>query len=92
MVDQNSYAGFVDGEHWKLVDCFKEKARYYRLDGRLHAAITADRMATTADDIANDLVMAMFEIVEAEYEEEVRQGRDHLSGEYPHLEDIRPHV
>jgi hypothetical protein len=46
-------------------------------------------MATTADDIANVLVMAMFEIVEAEYEEEFGKDGIICPEEYPHLEDIR---
>jgi hypothetical protein len=66
--DQNSYAGFVDGEHWAtLIACFEQWAeeRHYQP----HAVETARRMAETADDVPNDLVMAMFEIVEAEYDE-----------------------
>jgi hypothetical protein len=71
-VDQNSYAGFVDGEHWAtLIACFKEWGeRHYHP----HAIATARRMAETADDIPNDLVMAMFEIVEAEYDELFDRG------------------
>jgi hypothetical protein len=66
--DQNSYAGWVDGEHWAtLISCFEEWAekRHYQP----HAVVTARRMAETANDVPNDLVMAMFEIVEAEYDE-----------------------
>jgi hypothetical protein len=65
--DQNSYAGFVDGEHWAtLIGCFEEWAERHQ---QPHAVLTARRMAETADDVSNDLVMAMFEIVEEEYEE-----------------------
>jgi hypothetical protein len=68
MDDQTSYAGFVDGEHWAtLVACFQEWAARHH---QPHAVVTARRMAETADDIPNDLVMAMFEIVEAEYDEQ----------------------
>ena len=66
--DQTSYAGFVDGEHWAtLIACFEEWAERHR---QPHAVVTARRMAETADDIPNDLIMAMFEIVEAEYDEQ----------------------
>jgi hypothetical protein len=66
-IDQNSYAGFVDGEHWAtLVSCFERaEERHYQP----HAVVAARRMAETANDVPNDLVMAMFEIVEAEYDE-----------------------
>ena len=65
--DQDSYAGFVDGEHWAtLLACFEEWADRHQ---QPHAAVTARRMAETADDNPNDLVMAMFEIAEAEYDE-----------------------
>ena len=68
MDDQTFYAGFVDGEHWAtLVGCFQEWAARHH---QPHAVVTARRMAETADDIPNDLVMAMFEIVEAEYDEQ----------------------
>jgi len=66
--DQTSYAGFVDGEHWAtLIACFEGWAKRHH---QPHAVVTARRMAETADDIPNDLVMAMFEIVEAEYDEQ----------------------
>jgi|SRR5262245_15949765 len=70
--DQNSYAGFVDGEHWvTLITSFEEWAekRHYQP----HAIATARRMAETADDVSNDLVMAMFEIVEAEIDDELNR-------------------
>ena len=64
--DQNSYAGPIDGEHWcALVAGFEEAARRHRLDGRMHAVITADRMAATAHVVMPDQMMAAFEIVEA---------------------------
>jgi hypothetical protein len=67
MIDQNSYAGFVDGEYWYLLTSgFQEVAERHN---QPHTVVTARRMAESADDIANDLVMAMFEILEAEYEE-----------------------
>jgi hypothetical protein len=66
-IDQNSYAGFVDGAYWDtLVASFHEVAEWHR---QPHAVVTARRMAETANVVANDLVMAMFEIVEAEYDE-----------------------
>src|SRR5262245_7125399 len=65
--DQNSYAGFVDGEHWvTLIVSFEEVADRHH---HPHAVVTARRMAETADDVENDLIMAMFEILEAEYDE-----------------------
>ena len=65
--DQNSYAGFVDGEHWvTLIASFQEVADRHR---QPHAVVTARRMAETASVVANDLVMAMFEILEAEYDD-----------------------
>ena len=67
--DQMSYAGFVDGEHWAtLIACFEEWAERHHQPP--HAVVTARRMAETADDVPNDLVMAMFEIVDAEYDEQ----------------------
>jgi hypothetical protein len=66
--DQTSYAGFVDGEHWAtLIASFEEWAERRH---QPHAVVTARRMAETADDIPNDLVMALFEIVEGEYHEQ----------------------
>jgi hypothetical protein len=71
-IDQHSYAGWVDGDHWAtLISCFEEWAeeRHYQP----HAVMTARRMAETANDVPNDLVMAMFEIVEEEYDEQFRK-------------------
>ena len=70
--DQNSYAGFVDGMHWwTLTTCFEQWAE--ERHHQPHAIGTARRMAETADDVPNDLVMAMFEIVEAEEEEQFQK-------------------
>jgi len=78
--DQDSYAGFVDGERWAtLIACFKEWAERH---DQPHAVVTAHRMAETADDIPNDLVMAMFEILEAEYDEQFdRDGVEAINSE-----------
>ena len=46
-------------------------------------------MAETADDIPNDLIMAMFEIVEAEYDEQF--DRDGVVYSL-RLADLRRHV
>jgi hypothetical protein len=56
-----------------LIACFEEWAERHH---QPHAVFTARRMAETADDIPNDLVMALFEIVEGEYDEQFdRDGR-----------------
>src|SRR5262249_3459257 len=80
--DQTSFAGFVDGEHWAtLIACFEQWPQRH---GGPHAVITARRMAKTANDIPNDLIMAMFEIVEAEYDEQFdRDG--HSCAENTHV-------
>jgi hypothetical protein len=53
--DQTSYA-FVDSEYWAtLIACFEEWAARHH---QPHAVLTARRMAETADDVPNDLVMA----------------------------------
>jgi len=73
-IDQTSYAGFVDGEYWAtLIACFEEWAERHR---QPHAVVTARRMAETADDIPNDLVMALFEILDVEYEEQFDRDED----------------
>jgi len=80
--DQTSYAGFVDGEYWAtLIACFEEWAERHH---QPHAVVTARRMAETADDIPNDLVMALFEIVEGEYDEQFDRDGD-ICVEHTHV-------
>jgi hypothetical protein len=72
--DQTSYAGFVDGEcWWTLRSCFEEWADRHH---QPHAMIVARRMVETAGDVPNDLVMAMFEILEGEYDDQFDKDGD----------------
>ena len=71
---KNSYAGFVDGQHWAdLLGSFEYWAEELH---QPHAKITAQRMADTANGISPDLVKAAFEIVEAEFHEAYDKGSD----------------
>jgi hypothetical protein len=65
--NQDSYAGFVDGEHWHtLLACFEDWVKRHH---QPHAQLRAQQMADTANQISPDLVMAAFEIVDAEYDD-----------------------
>jgi hypothetical protein len=75
--EQDTYAGFCDGERWaETVEAFEAAARRHRerAPRRESAAEVADRMAATTHDIMPDQMMAATEFLVAEWEE--REGWD----------------
>jgi hypothetical protein len=70
--EQDTYAGFCDGERWtETVEAFEAAARRHRERGphRQSAAELADRMAATTHDVMPDQMMAATEFLMAEFEE-----------------------
>ena len=68
--EQDTYAGFCDGERWRAtVEGFEDEARRHRECGphRKSAAELADRMAATTHDVTPDQMMAATEFLEAEW-------------------------
>ena len=71
--EQDTYAGFCDGERWvETVEAFEAAARRHRECGphRKSAAELADRMAATTHDVRPDQMMAAAEFLEAEWREQ----------------------
>jgi hypothetical protein len=71
--EQDTYAGFCDGERWgEMVEGFEAAARRHRECGphRKSAADVADRMAATTHDVRPDQMMAATEFLLAEWHEQ----------------------
>ena len=69
--EQNTYAGFCDGERWmETLESFEVAAREHRKRGphRKSAAEVADRMAATTHDVMPDQMMAAAEFLVAEWD------------------------
>ena len=70
--EQDTYAGFCDGERWvEMVEVFEAAARRHRECGphRKSAAEMADRMAATTHDVRPDQMMAATEFLVDEWHE-----------------------
>jgi hypothetical protein len=71
--EQDTYAGFCDGERWvEMIGSFEAAARRHRNYGphRKSAAELADRMAATTHDVMPDQMMAATEFLVAEWDEQ----------------------
>jgi hypothetical protein len=71
--EQDTYAGFCDGERWvEMIESFEAVARRHRKCGphRKSAAELADQMAATTHDIMPDQIMAATEFLVAEWHEQ----------------------